>query len=448
MLEYLSSKFKSDPQAGPREPRAALILNRFTRTLTVLYATNAIAGILGISPEDIKGRSFYEFIQEDCLRAAILCLESAKANDSIAYLRFWSREPESADEADDPADERNPDSDSDEELSIKLEEQMDIDPAHPAARATHQAENRPSGDGPQRQANSFQLPSYLSSIDATSNPGTSTPSSSSRPSQEPREHTRGAPSGREPLEIEAVVSCTSDGLVVILRRARPFIPEAQEQLVAHRMASGVFAAPWGVEPTRPPEHQEHPRSYPRGVASSHPQFYPPVPAATSQSEEFMRSITEVAVFAWSLSGINGDLASYSRGISTRDARLPNGLPIWDRQNHPPHGYPPSGNQPPATWGWTHEKNTKEGDVDDTYQYLCLGSGRLYPSSTYSPTTGPESNPYQATGHNGANVPRRYDEYSYQQQEKAESEKEAGGDWNNDSPDLDMTDKSPLSGRPR
>ena len=110
MLEHLSPKFKMPPME--REPRAALILNRFTRTLTVMFATNAVSSILGVRPDQVKGKSFYECIAENCLPEAIRCLESAKANDSIAYLRFWYRDPrreEDFDEEDD--DDESSDSD-------------------------------------------------------------------------------------------------------------------------------------------------------------------------------------------------------------------------------------------------------------------------------------------------------------------------------------------------
>ncbi|KAK7743108.1 hypothetical protein SLS53_004193 [Cytospora paraplurivora] len=81
-----------------REPRAALILNRFTRNLTIMFATNAVASVLGLSPDRVKNKSFYRCIQERCLPDAVKCLESAKANDSIAYLRFWSRDPREEDD--------------------------------------------------------------------------------------------------------------------------------------------------------------------------------------------------------------------------------------------------------------------------------------------------------------------------------------------------------------
>ncbi|GJC93920.1 hypothetical protein ColKHC_02746 [Colletotrichum higginsianum] len=131
MLEHLSPKFRMP--AVEREPRAALILNRFTRTLTVMFATNAVSSILGVRPDQIKDKSFYECIQENCLPDAIRCLESAKANDSIAYLRFWYRDPrrpEDFDEEDDGEHNSGNSSDSDGggvQLDGQLDGHMDID---------------------------------------------------------------------------------------------------------------------------------------------------------------------------------------------------------------------------------------------------------------------------------------------------------------------------------
>lgn len=94
MLTVLSEKFNTENTEDlSHEPRAALFLNRFTRTATIMYATTGIEEIVGISSEDIKGLSFYFCIAENCLEDAVKCLETAKGNDSIAYLRFWFRDP-------------------------------------------------------------------------------------------------------------------------------------------------------------------------------------------------------------------------------------------------------------------------------------------------------------------------------------------------------------------
>jgi hypothetical protein len=163
MLEHLSSKFRAPPQ--PHEPRATLILNRFTRSLTVMFATNAVSKILSITNDQFKDKSFYECIQDDCLSKAIRCLEGAKSNDSIAYLRFWYRDPRRTED---------------------LDEEM--------YGTSQGAESKDRG--------------------VISCGGKAAPSS-------PAEWLA-SPLGL--FEIEAIVSCTSDGLVVVLRRARPMIP--------------------------------------------------------------------------------------------------------------------------------------------------------------------------------------------------------------------------------
>lgn len=223
MLSHLSPKFTipHTPHTN-HEPRAAIILNRFTRTLAILYATHTLSDILGIPSEDAIGRSFYECISEDCLDDAIEALERAKENDSIAYLRFRWRDPRTdGSQPSSNASDSNPDSDSDEEDA-------------PAA-----------GTNPSRAVRDRRP----------------TPTASAAP-------------GEDTIEVEAVVSCTSDGLVVILRRAHG-------PLQAH----GVFASPWSQTPLEP--------------------------SSAPRNQELMETIRQVAVFAWSLRSINPDIMMHA-----------------------------------------------------------------------------------------------------------------------------------------
>jgi len=110
MLSYISNKFTQPFAPHRREPRAALILNRFTRNSTIMYATNGVEEILGFSSMQLIGKSFYYCIAENCLSEAVRTLESAKGNDSIAYLRFFFRDPTLPD----PPQVQHGDSDSDE----------------------------------------------------------------------------------------------------------------------------------------------------------------------------------------------------------------------------------------------------------------------------------------------------------------------------------------------
>ena len=131
------------------------------------------------------------------------------------------------------------------------------------------------------------------------------------------------------IELEAVVSCSSDGLVVVLRAARPFLPSSVR--LPHRRtepayANGLFASPWAMQPIMPESPASNGFRYqdvPTLPKPSQPNYFAP------QSENFMQSIREVAVFAWSLTGINGSLAQYSRGTPFGEAQPPGGMPVWD-----------------------------------------------------------------------------------------------------------------------
>lgn len=281
MLEHLSPKFKMPPME--REPRAALILNRFTRTLTVMFATNAVSSILGVCPDQIKNKSFYECIQEKCLNNALECLESAKANDSIAYLRFWYRDPR-----------------RDEDLAMSEEDDRDEDEgdSRPGADAKVPLDTSVGvGSSSPADTRSNGLPGERSCVDAVTQQS-------------------GHQAGQQPLELEAVVSCTSDGVVVVLRKARPPIPADHPPLLPFDFEDGLFAAPWGQRSTTPSFPPESLHNFQPPLL---PQF---MPVRENVKAGVMRSIRDVAVFAWGVTSINGDVAAYGRGFPTGEARLP------------------------------------------------------------------------------------------------------------------------------
>ncbi|KAK1980945.1 hypothetical protein LZ30DRAFT_750391 [Colletotrichum cereale] len=336
MLEHLSPKFRMP--SAEREPRAALILNRFTRTLTVMFATNAVSSILGVRPDQIKDKSFYECIQENCLPDAIRCLESAKANDSIAYLRFWYRDPRRPEDFDGEGDEEHlsgNSSDSDGggvQLDDQPDSHMDIDDDGPQIKQEDQ--NRPGMLSTHSSAtHTTTTTASRSSNETQQTAATSAPSIDGAAAQQPsppagRPRTR----HREPpaaFELEAVVSCTSDGLVVVIRKARPPIPAAHPPLVVPTYTNGLFAAPWGQYPIRPQVPQETLYTFRPPLM---PQYMPlrdnVMDAGGPPVDYLMNSIRDVAVFAWALVGINGNLATYTRGLP-RDHAQPDGLPVWD-----------------------------------------------------------------------------------------------------------------------
>lgn len=306
MLEHLSPKFKMSPME--REPRAALIVNRFTRNLTVMFATNATAAILGLRPDQLKNKSFYRCIQESCLPEAIKCLESAKANDSIAYLRFHFQDPRDDDEL-----EAEAGSEAD------FDDREDVEEPRQSARSRKQFDGEMSmdvdsdngrADGPRIKTEEDNKRLSMPNLPLLSQ----LPIRFDR--QTPR-RARRLPS----VELEAVVSCTSDGLVVVLRKARPPIPPAHPPLVAFDYGNGLFAAPWAQHPIRPHFPVESLCTFRPPLL---PQYMPlrenVKDAGGPPLEVLMGSIRDVAVIAWSVVGINPAMAEYGRGLPSSDAR--------------------------------------------------------------------------------------------------------------------------------
>ena len=354
MLTYISAKFSQPQKALSHEPRAALFLNRFTRTLTIMYATNGLEDVLGLTAEELKGKSFYYCIQENCLQEAVKCLESAKANDSIAYLRFWFRDPRI--DAIGDRDEQMSDAQSsdDDDGGVELGNHMDTDDSdqhdnsissYSGSRSSTEGayinsvngtflRGRGSMDPNSSSSSGNSTGSDSNSADAIFDQPTTVHSSTSSlpllsnsrqswPSQAPHR----PPSPIREIELEAVVSCTSDGLVAILRAARPFLPHSvrpPHRNMEPEYANGLFASPWAMQPIMP--EASHTGGYHYQTYQTAP--HPAASYSNPDSQNFMQSIREVAVFAWCLTGINGSLAQYSRGTPSGESQPPGGLPVW------------------------------------------------------------------------------------------------------------------------
>ncbi|KAF2663399.1 hypothetical protein BT63DRAFT_126233 [Microthyrium microscopicum] len=319
MLQHLSARFQQNAHEQTHEPRAALFLNRFTRTCTIMYATSGIEDVIGISGENMKGRSFYYCISEACLEDAVQCLETAKGNDSVAYLRFLFRDPRQ----DDQPSESPSEDDTDAEMTDAGASESEAD-ENGSSNGTHHGNSA----GPARAQQNHSVRDENVTPDSvhtanTSSSGVDSPSSPIEP----------------PIELEAIVSCTSDGLVVCLRRARPILPDAMQDTVMPKPQipappyTGFFAAPWGVQgaiyqPFAPPGFT--PMAYP-GMphAFGGPPMPPPQPASTMNDLAFLKAIQECGVFAWDLVGINGTLADVARGHPTGRAAPPDGPSIWE-----------------------------------------------------------------------------------------------------------------------
>ncbi|KAF9104342.1 hypothetical protein BGX27_010127 [Mortierella sp. AM989] len=80
------------------EPRVCLLLNRFTRSLLVLYASSACEIVLQVHPDDIIGKPMLVFIRSDDLVSFVEQMDSIKSSTSIVNMRFWFQSPNSPSE--------------------------------------------------------------------------------------------------------------------------------------------------------------------------------------------------------------------------------------------------------------------------------------------------------------------------------------------------------------
>ena len=256
------------------------------------------------------------------------CLESAKANDSIAYLRFWFRNPledENRSRDASMADAHSSDDDED-DGGVRIARQegspdmcrRSPDPAGPGAdevSTTYMAGSEEHHEATSRSSSgiSTDLEHTASDtiFDAPIHQGSHSSASSVEPANE-------AIANADPVEVEAVVSCTSDGLVVVIRRARPLVPQAVGATEPVNYTNGLFASPWALDPVVPAGMPED--AVPKAAVP---------PGTESDPAGFMTAIRDVAVFAWSLAGINGTLTDLSRGQPSGESQPPGGLPIWD-----------------------------------------------------------------------------------------------------------------------
>jgi hypothetical protein len=332
MLSHISDKFRRPVPKPTHEPRAALFLNRFTRTLTIMYATAGLEEVIGIPAEYMRGRSFYYCIAENCLQDAIKCLESAKANDpqpphdSIAYLRFWFRDPRIDEDASTPMDEESDDDEMTAQSSVDQDVGGGVD-----INGSHSGSESMDIDSPNHISNSRTTSGHSSTdIQDTHSAifGDSRAEESSASSMTSPDGSVRPPIMREPVELEAVISCTSDGLVVCMRRARPMIPT----LARSRYENGLFAAPWATEPILPPMEARPQQAFATNFAPSLGPFSAQtdhVRAGGPAQDDFMSSIRDQAIFAWALTGINGALHQYGAGKPHGESLPLEGLEVWE-----------------------------------------------------------------------------------------------------------------------
>ena len=316
-----------------------------------MYATSGLEDVIGIPADAMRGQSFYYCIAENCLPDAVKCLETAKANDSIAYLRFWFRDPRTGGEdstaatSDDSDEEMTTDTSVDQEMgggvdlgeegvspdseqstrsnALQSESSMEID------NSRLQPESRTSSGDSTNPADTHEAIFGESRRTYSSHSSVSLPTSPEGFPSIPHSQRR-----IDPIELEAVISCASDGLVVCLRKARPMIPPPTSRPARPMYENGLFAAPWATEPIVPPLDAR-----PQYGNSNHfaPSLGPQaaqkhVRASGPDSSDFMTAIRDQAIFAWALTGINGALQKFSSGTPSGESTPADGMYVWQSDN--------------------------------------------------------------------------------------------------------------------
>lgn len=250
MIDHLAPKFRSTSiaRSAAHEPRAAFLLNRFSDTLPILYATHAAQFVLSCDPENAVGRSFYEYIDEGYLLGAVNAIERAKENDSIAYLRLlWKTVQDDGGEIE---DEDMEDEENDEDADAEVQH-------------TH--------------TSSHSAPSYPQNA----------------------QHRRD-----NRYEVECLVSASSDGLIVVVRRAPPI-----DGLSPLQRPPGIFASPWATSPLAPYSMTPPPPSPIDARPASRENLPEPIPENIPappgpSDQDVMNSIRDVSVFVWSIASLN------------------------------------------------------------------------------------------------------------------------------------------------
>jgi hypothetical protein len=323
MLPHFSVKFTQPSNTQLLEPRATIFLNRFTRTSSIIYATDSIEDVIGIPASIMYGRSFYYCIAESCLPNAVKCLEGVKANDSIAYLRFWFRDPCTDDPA--PATE----SDSDEAITAIMSEDIERGDLQLKNRARTLHDNKMDvariasnvttylyggSQSPRSRTPSGDIGSGENTQEAVfgASRGTRSLVSCMSPSPQIRSSTSSCPAGTA-FELEAVVSCTSDNLIVFLRKARFVISHPVNHPAKSIYDKGLSTPSLTREPVLFLFHSQQGAGFATGFAPSHSLMITPYNSASPprtilsipELNESMGAPRDQAVFASALTGISG-----------------------------------------------------------------------------------------------------------------------------------------------
>ncbi|KAG0324410.1 hypothetical protein BGZ99_001878 [Dissophora globulifera] len=83
-----------NPSSLDPEPRACVLLNRFTRGLGIMYASPSCEMIFQFDPETVIGKPFLLFVRADDLGTFMEQVDIAKSTTAITHMRFHFQSPQ------------------------------------------------------------------------------------------------------------------------------------------------------------------------------------------------------------------------------------------------------------------------------------------------------------------------------------------------------------------
>ncbi|KAI8358110.1 hypothetical protein B0O80DRAFT_495885 [Mortierella sp. GBAus27b] len=92
-LHHQASENAWNNQAMEPEARVCLIINRYTRGLTIMYASSACEKVLHVDPDDITGKPILLYVRSDDLAPFVEQVDLAKTTTTISQMRFWFQSP-------------------------------------------------------------------------------------------------------------------------------------------------------------------------------------------------------------------------------------------------------------------------------------------------------------------------------------------------------------------
>ncbi|KAI8349002.1 hypothetical protein B0O80DRAFT_174127 [Mortierella sp. GBAus27b] len=80
-------------QAMETEARVCLIINRYTRNLTIMYASSACEKVLHVDPDEITGKPVLLYIRSDDMGPFVEQVDVVKESTTVSLIRFWFQSP-------------------------------------------------------------------------------------------------------------------------------------------------------------------------------------------------------------------------------------------------------------------------------------------------------------------------------------------------------------------